>query len=902
MRVPLATYRVQLHAGFGFDDAAAIADYLHALGISHLYSSPALQAGKGSTHGYDVLNHNQVSKELGGPEGHDRLCWCLGENHLGFILDIVPNHMSIAGRENAWWWDVLENGQSSRYASYFDVDWHPPEAKLHDTVLMPVLGDHYGRVLEAGELKLVRDGGSFTIVYHDHVMPVAPRSLNDLLARAAEGVGSDELAFLADSFGNLPLSTATDPPSLIRRHRDKEVLRRVLARLCWEHREIAQAIDREVGRINESPSELDALLERQNYRLAYWRTAGQELDYRRFFDINTLVSLRIEERRVFEDTHVVVLDWVRRGVLDGLRVDHPDGLLNPKQYVERLHRHAPDGWIVVEKILEPGERLPGDWPVAGTTGYDFLNRVTGLLVDPAGEGPLTEFFGRFTGITTDYPALVRDKKHLVLKELFGSDLARLTSLLVRICERQKRYRDYTRRELNGMLREVIACFPVYRTYIEAATGHIGPEDRRYIDEAIEAARRNRPEIDSDLFDFFRDLLQLRVPGAVESELVMRFQQHTGPVMAKGVEDTVFYNYNRLIALNEVGGDPGKFSLPLEDFHAACRETHDRWPTAMLASTTHDTKRSEDVRARIALLSEIPAAWAAAVERWAALNERHRRDGMPDRNLEYLLYQTLVGAWPIEEERLVGYVLKAIREAKAYTSWNNHNAAYEEAATAFAKALLASGEFREDLMAFLAPLVAPGRINSLSQTLLKLTTPGVPDLYQGTELWALSLVDPDNRRPVDYDGRRRLLAELEGSSLEAILSRWDEGLPKLHLVVRALHLRRRHPAWFGPGPEGAYTPLRARGPGQDHVVAYRRGRAGADAGPGAGADLGADSGCIAIAPRLPIRLGTRWDSTTLAIPPGAWRNELTGESLAGGTVAVAELLGRFPVALLSRARD
>src|SRR4051794_2116213 len=411
MPVPLATYRVQLHAGFGFDETAAIADYLHALGVTHLYSSPLLQAGKGSTHGYDVMNHHQVSKDLGGPEGFERLCHSLGGNRLGFILDIVPNHMSIASRENAWWWDVLENGQASRYSFYFDVDWQPAEAKLRNTVLMPILGDHYGRVVEAGELKLKRDGGTFTVHYHDHVLPIAPRSLNDLLATAAERLKFDELAFIADSFGNLPLSTQTDPSSVIRRHRDKEVLRRALARLCWDRQDVAQAIDGVIEEITASPAELDELLDRQNYRLAYWRTAGQELDYRRFFDINTLVSMRIEDKRVFEDTHVVVLDWVRRGVLDGLRVDHPDGLRDPKRYFEQLHERAPNGWIVVEKILEPGEQIPDDWPVAGTTGYDFLNKVTGLLIDPEGERPLTDFFTRFTGVPADYRAMVRDKKH-----------------------------------------------------------------------------------------------------------------------------------------------------------------------------------------------------------------------------------------------------------------------------------------------------------------------------------------------------------------------------------------------------------------------------------------------------------------------------------------------------------
>jgi (1->4)-alpha-D-glucan 1-alpha-D-glucosylmutase len=438
-----------------------------------------------------------------------------------------------------------------------------------------------------------------------------------------------------------------------------------------------------------------------------------------------------------------------------------------------------------------------------------------------------------------------------------------------------------------MVREVIACFPVYRTYIEADAGRISDSDRRWIDQAIEAAKRNRPEIDVDLFDFFRDLLQLRVTGTVESELVMRFQQHTGPVMAKGVEDTAFFNFNRFVALNEVGGDPGRFGLTLEEFHARLGEAHEHWPSSMLATTTHDTKRSEDVRARMAVLSEIPAAWAAAVERWAALNAKRKCDGMPDRNLEYHLYQALVGAWPIDEARLSAYLVKASREAKAHTSWTNPNLPYEEAVNLFVQAILSDDAFLADFRAFVGPLVEPGRVNSLAQTLWKLTTPGVPDLYQGTELWDLSLVDPDNRRPVDFQARQRLLAELNDLSPEAILRRWDEGLPKLYLIRQALRLRRRRPQWFGPGPAGAYTPIAAVGPKREHVVAFARGRK----------DQG--FGCIAIATRLSLRLGGRWEGMALVLPKGRWRNELTGATIAGGKVAVAELLDRFPVALLAR---
>jgi (1->4)-alpha-D-glucan 1-alpha-D-glucosylmutase len=880
MPVPLATYRVQMRAEFGFDDAAAIADYLRDLGVTHLYTSPYLQAGKGSTHGYDVLDHSKPNAELGGAEAHARLCESLGKADLGQILDIVPNHMSIASpQQNRWWWDVLENGQSSRYAGYFDVDWRPAEAKLRDTVLMPILGDHYGREVEAGHVKLSRTGGGFAFHYFDHSMPVAPRSLNDLLNEAARDVGSDELAFLADSFGNLPISTATDFESVSRRHRDKEVLRSALARLCDEKPEVALAIDEVVGSINADSRKIDALIERQNYRLAFWKTAVQELDYRRFFDINTLISLRMEDERVFEDSHRLILKWVREGVLDGLRVDHPDGLRDPAEYFRRLNRAVPKGWIVVEKILEPGEALPDGWPVAGTTGYDFLNRLGGLFVDAAGEKPITDFYAAFTGEPVDYPAMVRDKKQYVLKELFGSDVNRLVTLLSEVCEHQKRYRDYTRRELSTMIREVIACFPVYRTYVRAEQGEVSDLDAKYVNEAIEAARVNRPEIDPELLDFLRDLLLLKVTGDVESRFVMRFQQNTGPVMAKGLEDTVFYNFNRLVALNEVGGDPGRFGISVAKYHEECAETQRSWPTSMTTTTTHDTKRSEDVRARLSLLSEIPEKWAAAVERWAEHNLRHTTGAFPDRNAEYLLYQILVGAWPIDAVRATEYMLKATREAKAHTSWTENNEVYETALKTFISGILEDREFLADLLGFVEPLIGPGRINSLSQALLKLTSPGVPDIYQGNELWDMSLVDPDNRRPVDYPARRKLLADLDlKPSPEEIIRRSEEGLPKLWVTRQALHFRRENPKLFGP--EGSYEPIEAEGSKAGHFVSFSRG-----------------GRCVVIAPRLPLKLAGDWGDTSIIVPDGTWMNILTGEEVQGGRHPVARLLGRFPVALL-----
>ena len=878
---PLSTYRVQFRPEFNFADAAGIAGYLADLGISHLYSSPYLQAARGSAHGYDVVDPTRVNEELGGEEGHARLCGALGEAGLGQVLDVVPNHMAITERHNTWWWDVLENGPSSRYAFYFDVDWDPPQARLRNTVLLPILGDHYGRVLENGELKLVRRAGKFEIHYHEHRMPVAPRSLDTLLAEAARRCGSPDLAFIADSCGQLPLATATDRESVARRHRDKEVLAGQLARLCEEKPEVAEAVDAVVAEWNAGPDLLDELFQRQNYRPAFWRTAGHELDYRRFFDVHTLIGLHTEDEAVLADTHSLILRWLKEGVLDGVRIDHPDGLRDPKQYFDRLRAAAPEAWIVVEKILEPGETLRESWPVDGTTGYDFLNLAGGLFVDRAAERALTDLYTEMTGESPEWAELVREKKLLVLGDLLASDVNRLAEVFLQVCERHRRHRDYTRFELRQALREVVASFPVYRTYVRAEAGEVSPEDEREVDEAIEAAKAHRSDLSPDLFDFFRDLLLLKYRGDVESELVMRFQQLTGPAMAKGVEDTAFYNFHRLVSLNEVGGSPGAFGVSVEEFHRACAENQRRWPAAMLATSTHDTKRSEDVRVRISLLSEIPERWGEAVRRWFGHNERHLRGGSPDRNAQYLLYQTLAGVWPISVERVQAYMEKATREAKSQTSWTRVNAEYEEALQGFVQAVLEDRDFVADLEGFVAPLVEPGRISSLAQTLLKLTAPGAPDFYQGTELWDLSLVDPDNRRPVDYELRRRLLDELgKGISPEEVLARMDEGLPKLWLVRQGLHLRRRRPEAFGPG--STYEPLPVSGGKADHAVAFLRG-----------------GEVAAVVPRLVLRLGGDWADTALDLPEGRWRNELTGEEVKGGRIGLGDLLARLPVALLAR---
>lgn len=814
-----ATYRLQLNASFTFDDAAAVAEYLGRLGVGHAYCSPYLQAAAGSTHGYDVTDHSKVNDELGGAPAHERFCAALARAGLGHVLDVVPNHMCVSDASNAWWWDVLKNGAASRYAAYFDIDWDPPEAVLHRTILVPILGDHYGRVLEAGELKLVREGSEVVLRYHEHVLPVAP--------------------------GSVP--------------------------------------GEDLDAINRDPDALHEILDRQHYRVAFWKSGDRDLNYRRFFDIKTLAALRIEDERVFDDTHRLVLSLIEDGKLDGLRIDHVDGLRDPAAYLRKLRERAPEAYLVVEKILESGEELPEDWPVEGTTGYDFLNVLNGLFVDTTAEKALSDVYLDFTREPADLGEMLRAKKLFIMREVLVSDIERLTALFVEVSERHRRYRDYTRHELREAIRETIAAFPVYRTYLDTRTRTPSAQDVEQVQEAVEEAAARRPDLSPELFEFLCNILLMRYdsssPTPAEDEFVCRFQQTTGPVMAKGVEDTVFYNFNRLASLNEVGSDLGCFGVTLEAFHDHAAKAQERWPRAMLATSTHDTKRSEDVRARIDLLSEIPARWGDAVTRWRELNDRHRSGGIPDRNAEYLLYQTLVGAWPLPADRAVAYMEKASKEAKAHTSWTDPSQDYDEGLAAFVRAILDDRDFVRELEDFVAPLVEPGRVNSLAQTAIKLTYPGVPDVYQGTELWDLSLVDPDNRRPVDYELRARLLDEVISSDAAAALARMDEGLPKLFLIQRVLALRNREPDAFGP--RSTYEALWAAGPRARHVVAYARG-----------------GRVLTIAPRLPITLEGEWRDTRLALPDGDWTDALTGTTFSG-TVPVEELLAGFPVLVATK---
>ncbi|MGH9535105.1 MAG: malto-oligosyltrehalose synthase [Terriglobales bacterium] len=837
---PLATYRLQLRPDFGFDVAAEILPYLRALGVSHAFCSPYLQAAPGSQHGYDVADPTRVSEDLGGEAAHVRWCAALRKTGLGQILDIVPNHMSITTERNWWWWDVLRHGQASPYADYFDIEWRPAEAATGSgaaarPLLLPWLPDHYGKVLEAGQLQLAVHA------------PPAP-------AAAGADAGPPVALRYADHW--LPLAPGSLPP---------------LA---------AERFEAELAALNADPDRLDAVLERQHYRLARWRVAAREVGYRRFFDVDRLAGVRVEDPVVFAATHGRILAWLADGTLEGVRVDHVDGLRDPAGYLQRLRSAAPGAWIVVEKILAEGEALP-DWPIAGTTGYDFLNRCTGLLADPAGAEPMTAAYADFTGQIADFATVARAQKLRILDTLLGSDVRRLVAVLAIVCARHRRQRDYTHAEMETAIRRLAACLSVYRTYLPP-TGGMAPAEAAWLHSAAAQAQADAPAL-AEMTAFLRDLLLGQVAGEWEREFALRFQQLTPAATAKGIEDTACYYYNRFTPRNEVGGDPGGFALTPAAFHAACQAAAERWPAAMLATATHDTKRGEDVRARLCLLAEIPSAWQAATERWAERNAGHRGAAGPDRNTEYLFYQTLVGAWPIAEDRLQAYMLKAAREAKAHTSWREPKPRFERALRRFIQAVLADAGTMAEIAAFIAPLVMPGRINSLAQTAWKLTAPGVPDIYNGAELWDMSLVDPDNRRPVDFALRRRLLAELETGALtpEAIWARHEEGLPKLWLIRQALHLRRRRPAAFAAG--SSYQPVAARGERAAHVVAFARG-----------------GEALTITPRLPLRLNGEWRDTAMDLLPGSWANVLTGERWAGGVpLPLAQLLARFPVALLAR---
>jgi len=886
---PSATYRVQFGPAFVFADAAAIAGYLASLGITHLYCSPVQQSATETSAGYDITDYSKLNAALGGTAGYRRLTKALDEHGLRQVLDIVPNHMALAGQANAWWWDVLENGPASRYASYFDIDWDPPERKLTAHVLMPVLADRYGRVLEAGELRIRRAGGQFTVAYHDIAAPLSPRTLDDLLMSAADAAGSAELKTIATDLGNLPHAILTEPDAVRERHRGIEDLRAKLTAFCEKHQDAAQAIDAEIESVNSDPDRLDELLSRQNYRLAYWGTAAEELSYRRFFDIDTLAGLRVEQPEVFDDVHGLPLRLIMDGSVTGLRVDHIDGLADPEGYLTRLRAKAGEStYIVVEKILGPDEKLPGSWPVAGTTGYDFLNLAGELFVDHSGRQAILDGYANFTGQDRDFAEIAHAAKLQIMAEDLAAEIERLTAQLADLCEYHRRQRDYTRRELRESLKEVLAAFAVYRCY--PRPGHdVTLADRAKVAAAVTAARQRRPDLDAELFDFIGGLLVLRYEGDREARFAVRFAQVSAPVMAKGVEDTAFYRYQPLACLNEVGGDPARFGGNLPDFHDAMRYAALHWPDAMLTLSTHDTKRSADVRARLAVLSELPHAWNAALAEWSEHNAKHKRragrhgrGSWPDATTEHLLYQTLVGAWPVEQDRLRAFLIKAVREAKVHTSWTDPQEPYEDALAGFVASVLSDTEFVAAVATFLAKhsIIARGRLNSLAQTALLLTCPGVPDVYQGTETWDLSLVDPDNRRPVDFAARSALLAELADAGPQQAFAREDAGGTKLWLTSRLLTHRRLHPYCYDRS--SGYEALEVTGESADRFIAFTR-----------------SGGLAVVVPRLATSAADPWTGTQVGLPPGRWVSVLSGEAHQGGLVAAATLLRFFPVQVLAR---
>ena len=955
-RPPTATYRLQMHAGFTFADATDLVPYVAALGVSDIYLSPILMARPGSMHGYDVTDHSRLNPELGTPIEYDALAAAAADHGLGIVLDVVPNHMCVSHPSNKWWMDVLENGIGSKFAGHFDIDWYPINPSLNEKVLLPVLGDQYGTVLESGQLKLGYEDGGFHFDYWQTRVPLAPRTarliLDHKLDELAEKLGPGnadviELRSILTALNHLPPRSELSPELVEERYREKEVIRRRVRELMTASGEVRAAIEASIADINGTPGKaetfdaLDQLVEDQSYRPAFWRVSTEEINYRRFFDINELAAIRVEDPDVFYDTHHLVNGLLAAGKANGLRVDHPDGLKDPTRYFRRLqeeyvtarvlHRlNIPDGggpaadvratvadaligtplFVTAEKILSEHEPLPGDWAVAGTTGYDFLNAVNGLFVAAANRDRFDQIYHEFLGRPVDYHELIHSCKNLIMRVSMASEINSLSNQLDRISERNRRYRDFTLNALRHTLREVIASLSVYRTYIVHGEP-VSARDRRFVEQAVADANRRNPQASDDLFEFVRDTILLenldtfREPDRpAVLEWAARFQQLTGPIMAKGVEDTAFYVFNRFVSLNEVGGHPDVFGVPVDEFHRFNAARAKSWPHTMSAGSTHDTKRSEDVRARLNVLSEIPDEWAAAVRRWRNMNTGHviTVEGLPapDANDEYLLYQTLVGIWPTGadssaagefRQRVTDYMLKAVKEGKVRTSWVHPNADYDGAIEAFVAALLPDGpanEFGANVEAFVRMVEPFGYVNSLAQTALRLTCPGVPDVYQGTEFWDFSLVDPDNRRPVDYSARRTALdTTAPATTWPAELS---DPAAKLYLTRHLLQLRKLYPALF---LNGDYTPLDVTGAKADHVCAFARS--------GDGVTL------VVVVPRLPYSLTggdvaqlsapATWGDTAVALPAGEFRDVFTGKTVNGPASRVADLLAAGPVAVL-----
>ncbi|SDD68254.1 (1-_4)-alpha-D-glucan 1-alpha-D-glucosylmutase [Rhodospira trueperi] len=1000
---PRATYRLQLTPDFGFRTATAVVPTLAKLGISHIYLSPILMARPGSTHGYDIIDHGRINPELGGEEDFRQFSDTLLIHGMGLILDFVPNHMGIGVGENRWWRDVLEWGRESPHADWFDIDWEPAEPSLHGKILLPVLGDHYGAILERGELSLRYDAelGGFSIRYYEHAFPVRPHDYGDILRRGmSAGHADDNVLALVMAGADSLRAGDRETGGVLGRRRTANVVKRRLSELLagsTEARAIVAAAEDAFAGDPTRPSsfdDLDTLIDRQSYRPAFWRVAAHEINYRRFFEINDLAALRMERGDLFDTAHRLTLDLIAEGRVQGVRLDHVDGLWDPEAYMRRLQaeaRHAllkgidlgvvapypgadtgsplgpspfgPDQplYLLVEKILAPHERLRDLWPIAGSTGYEFLNQVLGLFVDPAGEAGLDRVYARILETPPSYPDIVLAAKRQVMEESLASEIGVMANRLNRLAKRSRATRDYSRMALRAALIDVIAHFPVYRTYVDphalpdwtdantdtadTARATIDDQDRRDLQWAIGRARKMARSPDLSVYDFLHDVLTADLaraeaghPPAEVLEVAMRVQQLTSPVMAKAMEDTAFYRYVRLAALNEVGGEPDRFGVSAAAFHHACQARLETWPFGLLATATHDHKRGEDARTRLALISECPEAWSHRIQRWQDLN--HRRVAVlsenrraPSANDEYLFYQSLLASWPLAlaevdpdgqlqplddtalsdyADRIVAYMLKAVREAKVETAWTAQDPEYEAALESFIRSVLSPSlgtAFLSDMAAFVARLAPAGVVNSLAQTTLKLTVPGVPDLYQGTDLWDFSLVDPDNRRPVDFEARAQALADAR-SALD-LLPHWRDGRVKQALIAALLDLRSHAPRLFA---HGSYEPLEVTGPHANRVLAFARTAPAIE-----GQEAGAPRLLVVVVPRLvwplmdgaflPLPMG--WDDTAVVLPEtepfattslrGILSDSQAAEGLrhaGSGHLPLSRLLSDFPVCVLT----
>jgi (1->4)-alpha-D-glucan 1-alpha-D-glucosylmutase len=909
MTTPRATYRLQFHAGFGFRDAARLAPYLADLGVSHVYASPYLKARPGSTHGYDITDHAALNPELGSEADFEAMGRAFGEHGLGQILDFVPNHMGVGGADNPLWLDVLEWGPGSDHAGWFDIDWNSDHAYLKDKLLIPFLGDQYGVVLNDGQLKLKFDAeeGSLAVwAYDSHKLPICPLHYGQILGH--EDAALDRLG---DLFSDLPQWR----PQIAER---AGALKAELAAVAREDAAARQALERKVAALNDDHRALDALIGQQFWRIADFRVAGDDINYRRFFNINDLAGLRMELPAVFRHAHALVLPMLRDGVLDGLRIDHIDGLLDPQGYIDALREAAERPfYLVVEKILMGEERPREDWAIEGTTGYDFTNLVLGLLIDTQNEAAFSKTYADFTGETQAFDAIVHACKIRIMESEMASELAVLARDAGRVARQNPLTQDFTTALLGRAIKQIVAGFPIYRTYIELESDDADSADQRALTAAVKQARHWGSEIDPSAFDFLHRLLSGRLTRQPRSgfnrasvlRLAMKLQQYSGPVMAKGLEDTAFYRYNRFIALNEVGGAPRRFGLDAEAFHAANIERARRWPAAMLATATHDTKRGEDTRARLAALADLPEAWAEQVPPWSRLLharwDETQAGEPPDRNDEYMLYQLLVGAWPPElldaptpegltafGARLATVLEKSVREAKLHSNWASPNADYEAALQAFARLALdpATPGFFEAFLPFARGVAALGVRNSLAQTVLKLTVPGMPDLYQGCDLWDFSMVDPDNRRPVDFEARIRALEALKpaletdrAETLREALEHWTDGKIKLAITHLLLNLRAERPGLFASGD---YTPLPLTGDAARHAVGFTRTNG---------------ETTIAVLCALHPGRGRSGEDAAVNLPAGRWRDLFSGETIEGGrSVDLASVLGLLPASVLIRA--